>query len=196
MYVTVAELKTYLPQLAGLTTEDGVLEIAINAAEAHVNRRLGYTFGVTRPTAVLIGDGTPYLALPAHTTPVTLVTALAGYGIPDYVERDDFLLALSGGVLTFPGPSGIVGNGQGGTAWRSYVPYTVTATFGYGPVPEDVRECVRQLSIRIWRFRDAGGSDVVGVEGAGAVTVGVGETPWIKGVLTAYAKRLTAAGVY
>ena len=61
-----------------------------------------------------------------------------------------------------------------GWGMRSYgdLPrYRVTAIWGYGPTPPDsIVELCLEIAVNIWRSRDKGGfSEVVGVEGSGAI---------------------------
>ena len=80
------------------------------------------------------------------------------------------------------------------TGWLSGLPYTVSATFGYTTVPADIVECCLEIAVRIWRGRDAGFSDVVGVEGSGAVGYNGALPAMVKRVLDHY--KQTTTGVW
>lgn len=79
--------------------------------------------------------------------------------------------ASYGGAI-FSGPSGgaVWGDWGGGVGWDG-PRYQITAQWGYGPdVPPALSELTIELAVNIWRSRDKGGfSEVVGVEGAGAI---------------------------
>lgn len=98
-----------------------------------------------------------------------------GYTVPDYIEQDGVLVVVRGEALlkgSYYARAGLWGHAlaypyAGG--WVAGVPYTITANFGYSAVPDDIKEACLEIAVRIWRGRDAGFSDVVGVEGGGAV---------------------------
>lgn len=85
---------------------------------------------------------------------------------------------------------------EDGRLWRAagWLPqrYRVTAVWGYGPtVPAQVVEVVLELAVNIWRSRDKGGfSEVVGVEGGGAVRAVAGLTKQQQATLIALSQEL------
>ena len=85
---------------------------------------------------------------------------------------------------------------EDGRLWRAagWLPqrYRVTAVWGYGPtVPAQAVEVVLELAVNIWRSRDKGGfSEVVGVEGGGAVRAVAGLTKQQQATLIALSQEL------
>jgi hypothetical protein len=171
-YATVAQLRDYLPQVENTAGNDTLLGRILDRATQIIDTELGFAFGTaTVSMRTVYGDGTDYLIPPVFVSgSVTAVTTITGYSVPSYIEQDGALVArTSAGVLaplySYPLLSGDVAVG----AWLYGVPYTVAATFGYASVPADIVEATLEIAVRIWRARDAGFSDVVGVEGSGAV---------------------------
>lgn len=145
---------------------DDVLQAVLDRATQILDTAIGYSLATSvSGSQVVYGDGTAYL-VPAACLTVSGVTAPSGYDIPDYVLRDGMLILTdSAGVLV---PEAYAGRGPV-PAWREGVPYTVAGTFGYAAVPDDIVEACLEIAVRLWRGRSSGFSDVVGVEGGGAV---------------------------
>lgn len=198
-YATPAEFFEYMPQAEGADGADALAASVLARASAVIDGELGYSFAPAAATAVAYGDGTDFLAPPVFVAgSVTAVTAPAGWDVPDYVERDGLLVVvrsnvagswylrsgLTPGVLAWPYEGG----------WRPGVPYTVAATFGTDAAPDDIVEATLELAVRMWRGRDAGFSDVVGVEGGGAVGYNGALPALVKRILDNY--RRSAPGVY
>ncbi len=154
------------PSVSVEPATDDVLQAALDRATQILDTAIGYSFAVSASgTQVVYGDGTAYL-VPAACLTVSGVTAPSGYDIPDYVLRDGMLILTdSSGVLV---PEAYQGRGPA-PAWREGVPYTVAGTFGYAAIPDDIVEACLEVAARIWRGRSSGFSDVIGVEGGGAV---------------------------
>jgi hypothetical protein len=193
-YVTVTQLKAHkLYQLVGenATNEhDGAIQQAIDAASAYIDRRLGYSFGTATAAAgarVLYGSGSDFLPLPGDYVAGSVTSVTSAYATPPtYVERNGYLVVDRGGVS---GQGRYVGLYPAGTSgWLPGVAYTVNATYGYtvGAVPEDIKEACFELAVRIFRARDAGYSDVVGVDGAGGVGYNGAEPAFVKKILDSY----------
>jgi hypothetical protein len=160
------------PSLTIANTADAKIQDILDRVTEIIDQELGYSFGTAATsTRVVYGDGTDYLLPPAFVAgSVTGVTAPSGYSVPSYVELDGILVVKdSSGVLApITGRSTLSGSIPTGN-WLPGVPYTVSANFGYGSVPKDIVEACLEVAVRIWKGRDAGFSDVVGVEGSGAV---------------------------
>lgn len=189
-YATVEQLRGYLTKVPAGEENDTLLGNVLDRATSIVDAVLGFSFdGYTSGTTrvVYVGYGTPYLVLPVHEAgSVTLVTTAAGNDLAGYWQE------LSDGTLYAAGASGALGYWWGGSvgllpaAWG--YSYTVTANWGYGDPPDSIVEVTLELAVNIWRGRTKGlFSDVVGVEGQGAVTVGY------QGALTNQQKMIVQA---
>jgi hypothetical protein len=200
-YATVEQMRAYLKQ-AGLTAaNDELFEDILERATAIIDGELGYSFDTAGVgTEVVYGDGTDFLVPSAFVAgSVTGVTAPSGYTVPDYTVRDGHLIVTRDGVvgswyareglwayqLAYPYRGG----------WEPGVPYTVAATFGHSAVPADIVEATLEVAIRIWRAKDAGFSDVVGVEGGGAVGYNGALPAMVKRILDNH-RRDDRAGVW
>lgn len=174
-YVTPTDIGEYLKQLdvATLPPEDVNLLTKLGLrATAIIDRFLGFAFTdhTEEPTdKIVTGWGTSFLMLPPHLLgSITAVEYEDGTVLPvaDYTEQEDGSLYLDNTYgYWYPQPTTRPGWG--------FHRYTVTAKWGVGPVPEDVKEVALELAVNLWREKDKGHfSDVVGVEGGGAIAVG------------------------
>lgn len=109
---------------------------------------------------IVYGDGTQFLRLPPYIPGSIVVDGVvmpSGYTVPDYAEKDGFLLVkgTTDGVLLSPGyyPDGW-GDYFISGGWGSGVPITVTAKWGYDGVPADIKQVVIELAIKLWRLLD------------------------------------------
>jgi hypothetical protein len=191
-YATIEQLRAYLPQIKETVSRDDLLADVLDRATAIVDRETGLAFGTAAAgSRTAYGDGTAWLVPPHYTAgSLTAVTTISGWSVPAYTEQDGMLVARSS--------SGILGLNRAGDpflGWAAGVPYTVAATFGYADVPADITECTLELAVRIWRARDAGFSDVVGVQGGGAVGYNGALPALVKRILEGY-KRRESAGVW
>lgn len=198
-YATVDDLRAYLPQTPVTGETDDLFESILGRATQIIDTELGYAFGTSAlGTATVYGDGTDYLKPPAFVAgSITLVTAPSGYSVPSYVEQGGLLIVTRDGRIA-PAYLGRSLTGLGYSpigSWLPGVPYTVLATFGYATVPSDIVECCLELAVRIWRAKDAGFSDVVGIEGGGAVGYNGKYPALVKAILDRY-KRADSVGVH
>lgn len=164
-YATVAELRDILPQVAAGADNDALLGAMLNRATAIVNGRLGFEFGeyaaaVSAKDVRNVGH-TQYLELPGHqqgsVTTVYYVYSKAEDSEDATDEIDDFSELDDGRLWRNQG----WGRGQ----W-----YRVTALWGYGPPPDEVIQVTLEVAVNLWGARDSRQiSDVIGVEGGGAV---------------------------
>jgi hypothetical protein len=189
-YLTVRELKTrFLEQLTETAEHDGALQFYLDAATGVIDLELGYTYIAAAPdTEIVYGDGTTSLMLPAHTTgSVTTVTAPSSYSVPSaYVEYGgDLWVTDSSGVLTVPRLPRLSYEGWYGQVWQQGVPYTVTASFGHGAAEEPIKYVCGEIAVQMWRRRDSGGTEVLGVEGASAVSIRNSLSPLARSILDA-----------
>lgn len=176
-YATVADMRDYLDQLPASVATDAKLQDILDRATAIIDTDLGFAFGTTSTTtATVYGDGTDYLQPPRFVAgSVTAVTAPTGYTAPSYVEQDGWLVVTRGGRIGTPRAGAlytydpIYEVSVPSAGWLTGLPYTVAATYGYASVPADIVECCLEIAVRIYKAKDAGFSDVVGVDGSGAV---------------------------
>lgn len=192
-YASVPQLRDYLVQVPTDAPTNALLSDILDRASAVIDRVVGFSFGVTAVAArTAYGDGTPYLAVPGRHVAgsVTMVTAPAGALVPSWVERDGLLVVCDAAGYAPP-----VGALRWGLWWEPGLPYAVTAIYGTPEVPLDITECCLEIAVRIFRARDAGFSDVVGVEGAGAIGYNGALPATVKRVLETYSAP-ARAGVW
>lgn len=177
VYIAPSDIVEYLKQLQplGSLSDDDVLlltKLGLRST-AIIDRFLGFAFTdhTEEPTdKIVTGWGTSFLMLPPHLAgSITAVEYEDGTVIPvaDYTEQEDGSLYLDNTYGYWYPYGGSLRPGWG------FHRYTVTAKWGVGPVPEDVKEVALELAVNLWREKDKGHfSDVVGVEGGGAIAVG------------------------
>jgi hypothetical protein len=214
-YATIDQLRGPAGYLDQLTTDsadpnqskDTLLQSCLNRAAAIIDRELGFTLTAAAVgTQVVYGDGGTVLEPPLFVAgSVTGVTAPSGYTVPSYTVVDGALVVVnSSGVaisLMTPGlPSGPYFASFNPfwdttfdtvTAWGQGVPYTVSATFGASAADLLVAEQMNlELAVNLYKYRDAGGSTVVGTESA-VVVVKTQFSPLVQRMID----RLQAASV-
>lgn len=189
-YATVDQFRQeFKGQIGTESGSDAVIQRKLDAATALIDAEVGFAFGISAAgSRTLYGDGTIYLAMPPYTVgSITALTSISGITPPARIERDGMLIAVdSSGVI--PGEDRPV---PVSLTWREGVPYTVAATYGYAAVPADIVEACIQIAARAWRGRDAGFSDVVGVEGGGAVGYNGALPKMVVAILDNYRERAT-----
>jgi hypothetical protein len=203
-YASLDQLLEYLPQLVDEVAQHAVLESVLDRATSIINLEIGVTSDLTAAAAgsrVVYGAGTPYLTLPANASAVTAVTTLSGYTVPDYVySSDGYLIATdSTGILTPLSTSYGITTVYGVyyPVWQDRLPYTVAATYGYNAdVITAATEACLQIAVRLFRFRDSGGSEVIGTD-AGVVEVRSQYSPLVKRILDAIdAQAMPGVGIW
>ena len=160
-YATVLQLREYLKQVPA--SQDAALQTTLERAHEIVTDALGgmtfATYGVAATKDVYCAHRRHYLEIPYHEADsVTLVYELTARGESEeatdaeteFIEEDDGRLFLNGGWS--PG-------------W-----YRITAKWGYGAAPAHVVEVELEVAVNLWRGKDSGDSNSVGVEGQGGVT--------------------------
>jgi len=164
-YATVDQLREYLSQVEDGAEADAKLGIILDRATDIVDLALGFAFvGVDAQATSrdVRARGGVWLQIPPHQVgSVTAVLKVLGRGTIGevtldvaatygFVEEDDGRLYCDYGWA--PG-------------W-----YRVTALWGYGTAPAAIVEVTLELAVNLWRSADRGMySDVIGVEGGGAV---------------------------
>ncbi len=179
------------PSVAIAPATDDALQAALDRATAIIDTEVGYSFAAAAAgTRAVYGDGTAFLLPPRFVAgSVSGVTAPSGYLVPDYIEQDGMLVVTDADGVRLPDAHRM----QRGWAWDDGVAYTVAATFG--GVPADIVECCLEIAVRLWRGRAAGFSDVVGVEGGGAVGYERALPALVRRILDQYREE-RAAGVW
>lgn len=164
--ITVAELRPYLPQSGSVADVD--LEPFVKDASALLESAIGFSFNgysvVSQKT--LYGNGSDILYIPPHkrgtintATGVRLDT-VTGTPITGWVEDDN-------GNLRF------IGYPRYPVFWVGAQPYVITAEWGYGNPPDDLKQVCKEIAKNLYFEKDAPAvSDIVGVSGEGAVAVG------------------------
>lgn len=167
-YGTVTQLREMLPQVPASATTDVLLGELLTRATRVAEGRLGFAFAEYGAAAakdfVGQGSGSQVLVIPAHRA--ASLTALAELeckglasewttALTDWVELEEEFTA-GARLYRYWG-------------WRTGW-YRATGVWGYGPAPVEVVQVVLELAVNLWRGRDRGmWSDVIGVEGGGAV---------------------------
>jgi hypothetical protein len=183
-YVSLSELKDQaLDQFVGITTHDTALTARLEQATAAVNKYLATTTNLAVAGAssarTIYGSGTAYLPLPNYVGAIASITTLDGYTVPYYaVIGGALVLTDSTGIILQPSIGGLSGYSWGtSTVWPKGLPYTITAAWGYDADTLAILKAVTlDLAVQLWRYRDAGGSETTGAEGA-ITTVRSGLTP-------------------
>jgi hypothetical protein len=191
-----------LDQFADPDPKDTLLQTCLDDAEAILNTELGFTLTLaTSGDRVVYGDGTAYLALPLYVPgSIDAIVPLTGYTVPAYVEQDGILVTTDASGILYPSYSPY-GYGlpyisdpllTAAGLWSPRVPYTITADWGASADDMKVaRRITLELAVQLFRFKDAGGAQVLGVEGAGAVVVKNSFSPIIQQMIT----RLKRSGI-
>ena len=165
--ITRNDVYDYLDQFQENGANDALLDTVIARAEDIIAEYLGFTwtaYAGSPTTMIVTGAGTPWLTLPPHQAgTVTLVTLECGTDAytTDYTEQVDGTLYLT--------------NYAPYSRWGGWpvARFEVTANWGYGTVPEALKEVAIELVVNILKEKDKGMfSDVIGVDGANAVAVG------------------------
>jgi hypothetical protein len=209
-YSTLADLRGatgYISQFQNATVGelanfDVTLTKILDRAEAFVNTYIGATSSLTAAassTRTLYGDGTVFLSSDLPMSTVTAVTTLSGYTVPDYALVDGVLrITDSTGILLDMSYPSLGSPFYGSTGWLRGIPYSVTATFGFSTDDLAVlAEATLQTAVQLWRYRDTGGSETIGAEGA-ITTVRAGWTPLVKSGLDSIKRRMrgNSVGIY
>lgn len=140
-------------------------------------------------TAIVRGADSTYLRLPAYQlSSVTFVEYQSSSNPSGYTA-----------LTASEWEAGADGRLYRASGWYSGVDsrYRVTAVWGYGPTPPAaVAEVTIEQAVNIWRSRDKGGfSEVVGVDGSGAVKQVAGLNKLQMQVLTNLRDELITIGV-
>ncbi len=161
-YGTLAEMYALLPQVTVNAANDALLSVMLERATDIVDMALGFSYAAVGAAAEkdVRALGGQYLELPAYELgSITAVYEVSGKGT-DYESTDE---VTDYDVLD----DGRLYRGGGWTAGRWY---RITAEWGYGEPPESIVQVTLEVAVNLWRGKDRGlYSDVIGVEGGGAV---------------------------
>jgi len=165
MYATVMQFREMMSQIPIGEREDALIETYLDRATAMIDGELGFAFAAFGAAATdqdFYRDTRhepQYLTLPAYLAgSITAVNRLSGKGtageateaITDYDELEDGCLYRQAGW-----PAG----------W-----YRATAKWGHGEAPADIQQVCLEKATNLFLGAQGGQfSDVVGIEGAGAV---------------------------
>ena len=195
-YVTVDELADYIPQVDA-EGDAALLGDIIDRAQSIVDEYMGFTFDGYDASAserVITAYGTPTLILPPHE--IGTITTVTLEGATTAIDEDDYTEDTVTGNLTFNGYYPFTGYGY--YPYNQFSPfgywgparYEVTAKWGYGTVPEAIKEVTLELAVNIWRGRDRGmWTDVIGVEGSGGLRFTGGVTNQQRAILDSVRER-------
>lgn len=143
------------PTGSGATVASGTAVFTEHGADVVATERVFY------------GDGSNFLRLDPY-VPGTLDADIAlpsGYTVPEFVERDGYLVRAEDGVLL---PDNVDLHDWMGTArlhgWYRGVAVTVTAIWGYLATPADVKLAVIELVLNLWRETDPANVKLVGID--------------------------------
>lgn len=110
----------------------------------------------TATERVFRGQGLNYLHLDPYIPGTLTATYPDGYTIPDFEERQGYLVVTSGGFAPpFTYSSG----------WHSGIAITVSAKWGFQEVLPEVKNAVIELTLNLWRETDPATVKLVGLEG-------------------------------
>lgn len=168
-YAELADFRLLMEQAPAGSTEDARIQLCLDAATALIDTELGHDWaaGVVG-TEVVYGDGSAELEPPAFVAgSVTAVSAPSGYSVPTYAEVDGRLVVADASGIIYRPPFYPYPWGYYTQRWLPGVPYTVSATYGWGEAPDDIKQACLEIAIAMYRGRDAGYSDVVGTAGSG-----------------------------
>lgn len=169
MYGTLEELRQKLDQVEDTEETDAALEDTLTNATAMVRQTLRAglahpTFdfaAATSGTKIVRSYGGVFLSVPVHVAgSVSLIEAMSSTDPLDYTTISDEWVEDEAGLIYRP------------AGWPIDGRYRVTANWGYGTVPDDIKEITLELAVNLWRSKDKGGfTEMIGTEGDGAIRV-------------------------
>lgn len=164
-YATVAQFRAMLTQVPAGAATDALIETYLDRATAMIDGELGFSFAAFGAAAtdkdfrLTRADDTLYLPAysPGSITHVYEVSAKGTtYETTDEVLSTEYDVLDNYALYRYEGwPAG----------W-----YRVTAIWGYGEAPADIQQVCLEKAVNLFIGAQGGQfSDIVGVEGAGAV---------------------------
>jgi hypothetical protein len=189
-YVTPAEFGGASGYLKQITITDDATLLKVNAVIARAQAvvdgvlELSYAEDYVNEERQVRSSRGAYFTLPPHEIgSVSQVTTMDGGDVSDYFQE------LPNGVLYAVDSGGYEGNWGAGM-------YLVTAAWGCGPVPQDVKEVTLEVAVNLWRSAEAGRfSNVIGASDGGAVGYEGALTPFQVMVLKNARRKLVPQAV-
>lgn len=174
MYVSKAEFRgdqsASQQMIAKATTQaipDDELDVLIERASRYFDLLCGVEpeyfepAGESATARTFYGDGTHYLKLDRYVdgSLSATITVPSGYTAPPFIARDGFLQITSDDGIPLTRSS------YCSEGWRSNLPITVTARWGFSNTPADVKFAVIELAVNLWRETDPANVKLVNLEG-------------------------------
>jgi hypothetical protein len=150
-YVTTQEMEARLPDFDPASAPAvAVVQALIDEASAYLDAETGETFavpavGAVASARVVYGSGTGYLAVDEHTGTIAAedITIASGAAVPSFVDRGRYLVTTDTAGDLEP---------SHGTVWPAGQKITVTAVWGVGAIPADLKTACRELVVA-WYVR-------------------------------------------
>ena len=164
-YATVAQFRQIMTQVPTTAATTALIQMALDAATAMIDGELGFAFAAYGATAtskdVLLRRASAYLDLPQYQA-ASIASVYEVYAKGSTSEYLEEVLATAYDILD----DGRLYNYLGWAAgW-----YRVTAKWGQGAAPAAIVQVCLEKAINLWLGGQGGQySDVVGIEGGGAV---------------------------
>lgn len=175
-YTDIAELKTYIDQLAGTVAYDGILGTLITRVSRQIDAYCGRRFYVpaSDETYLLDGSGTRRLFFELAAAPTTVRVRNSMQDPWRVVPVADVLLQPADRRAGWPSewieitetPSGAEARFP-----RGLRTVEIVGRRGFTVTPDEVKQAAVEMTVRAWRARDQGFSDAIGVDELGTVQV-------------------------
>jgi len=173
-YASTTQMRAYLSQVPAGVAVDALLQECLDRASAAIDNELGFSFGGYASTATaraFSSRGGMLLHMPFYESGSLTALALtyADSGRPETPVQSAISLPAA---ITFSDYQAEADNHTylwRPTGWPAGR-YSAEAKWGYGSAPASIVQVVLELAINLWLAKDGGQfSDVVGIEGGGAV---------------------------
>jgi len=173
-YASTTQMRAYLSQVPAGVAVDALLQECLDRASAAVDGELGFSFAGYASTAgarTFSSRGGRLLHLPYHESGSLTALSLTyeESGRPETPVQVDVTLPTAIAFSVYTAEADDHTYLWRATGWPSGR-YSGTAKWGYGSAPADIVQVTLELAINLWLAKDGGQfSDVVGIEGGGAV---------------------------
>lgn len=146
-YASLEDFKTHLGNKTKAEEDDFLqnkLSAASRAVEDYLSVGRGYFYPPTAPeTKQILGRGASYLNLPAPLFGTVTISAPSGFTVPDFDVTDNLRLIT---LDTSGNPTNYI-------IWEK-IYYSISGSWGYAAVPEQIEEACLQLATHFYRARD------------------------------------------
>lgn len=149
IYAVAADFRLYLPQVEEGNADDALIQDVLERATALVASELKLPFldaDADWPAATaktVFSEDSQWLKLPAYKQ--GSITSITQSGASTALTSTSWEESWDNGIFYLWRESGWAG-----------LRYTVTAVWGYGPVPPEIVEITLECAVNIWRMRDRG----------------------------------------